>query len=112
MSRAAGWKGGRRRLGPTEQEYKRAHPNVNWDTHEVHFRMELGSSFRGGPRVTWISGHARRFDYNGLYRDLDASDEVPSGTNWRRDNSWDGKVQPHWQDIRFRDKDPKVDDDE
>lgn len=111
MSRAAGWKGGRRRLGPTVEEYKRAHPEVDWNTHEVLYTMHMGMG-RSGPMVTEIKSHHRKFDYNALYRDLDDSDKVPSGTNWRRDNSWDGKVQPHWQWTRFRDKDPKVDDDE
>lgn len=99
MSWAAAWRGGRRKLGPTEAEYKRAHPEVDWSTHEVLYTMEVIS--RGGPLVTTIRSHHRVLDANALYRSLDADDSAPSGTNWRRDNSWDGKVQRLDQQARW-----------
>lgn len=82
------------RVGPTAEQYKRAHPEVDWTRHEVLYHILSHGADK--PMVTQISGHHLTPDYDSMYDQIDG---LPPGTSarmrWedkRRDNAqgWKG----------------------
>lgn len=64
------------RRGPTEEEYKAAHPEVDWDLHEVLYTVvNAGSIIEDGVLITEIGSHWIKPDYEALYEALREMDE-------------------------------------
>lgn len=66
-------------VGPTEDQYRRAHPDVDWDTHEVLYSVIRTP--RNGPMVVEIKSHHVKTNMEDLYAMLDQADGLPEGTH-------------------------------
>lgn len=60
-------------VGPTAEEYMAAHPEVDWDTHEVLYTVVEISADKG--IVTEIRDHWIKPDYEALYAAIKEQDE-------------------------------------
>lgn len=64
----------RDRVGPTPEEYMAAHPEVDWDTHEVLYTV-VEMDLANGIFKTEIQSHWEKPDYEALYQALRDQDE-------------------------------------
>ena len=68
---------GREHIGPTAEEFMAAHPEVDWSTHEVLYRIvNAGSIVKDGKMITCIDRWHKTPDYEALYAELRRVDEL------------------------------------
>jgi hypothetical protein len=61
-------------IGPTAEDYMAAHPEVDWDTHEVLYTV-VEMDIPNGIFVTEIKSHWEKPDYEALHAELRRLDE-------------------------------------
>lgn len=64
----------RQRVGPTAEEYMAAHPEVDWDTHEVLYTV-VEIDLPNDVFITEIKSHWVKPDYEALYAAMREMDE-------------------------------------